>query len=311
MNLLRIDDLTQDDLFLLLHLADESRRNPIVAHKLLRDDAVLLHFERPTPLARLAFASAVSRLGGTPVETAAGDLPLESAESIRDTANALSGEYRAVVVRMVDEDALYAFASAASVPVVNAQSENHDPCQAIADLVTLQQRFGSLAGVRVGFVGAVTPAANSLVGACALAGVDIVVATPPGYELDADVMAGAEETAMHTGALVLATHDPYRAVAGAHAVCTGPWPTGPGADEALRPYRVDEALLGMADDSAVFLHSLPADRSREVSAAVIDGRRSMTAEQADNRSRVASAVLRALIGRRLSGSRHRAFLRIA
>ena len=310
MNLLRIDDLVEEDLALLLDLAAESRHNPGVARRLLREEAVLLWFDHAAPFSRLAAAAAVARLGAAPVVAADGDLATDSPAAIRDSANAVGGSFRAVVAGLADDRLLHAFASASAVPVVSGGTDTHDPVAALAALAALRQKFGSLGGVRLAYVGAAGPAANSLVQAAALAGVDVTVATPPGFEAEADAFAAAEETGLRTGALVLATHDPYQGVAGAHAVCTGPWPAD-AADAGFEGFCVDEGLLRMADPDAVVCHFLPAVRGREVAADVLDGRRSLCFELSDNRGHVLGAALRALIGHRLAGSRRRAFARTA
>jgi len=285
-DLLRIDDLTRDDLDLLVDLAAESRHNQRVAHRLLKEETVLIHTDRgcAPALDRVALVAAAARLGAVPMLTTSDDLALRPADWLRDAANAVSSWVRLVVLRVADDDVVQRAASAASVPVANAGSDEHNPVQAIADLATISARFGSLAGVRVAFVGAGCAAANSLAGACALAGVDFVAATPPGYELAADPFAAAEELAQRSGAVVLATHDPYR---------------------------VDEGLMAMADPDAMLLHPLPVRRGVEVATPVVDGGRSMVFEEAENRMHAAMAVMRALAGRRLVGRRRTAFASVA
>ena len=300
-DLFAVSDLSQDDLLLLLELADESRHHQFVARRLLRNENVLLWFARPSPRARLAATAAVTRLGGTPVHLGSGELQPRRGETVRDMAGLIAGFCRAVIVRDPDDAFVQHLAAVSPIPVVNAGTDKHEPLLALADLAVLRRHFGSLAGLRVAFVGPGGARAASLVDACALAGVDVAVATPPGFDLEAPVVERAETVSSQTGSLVMTVHDPYKAVAGAHAVVTTRWPDHDAADAALAPYRVDEALMDMADPSAVFLHALPATRGREVDAAVIDGRQSLVFEQIDDRLPVNAAVLRAVIGRRLHG----------
>jgi len=195
---------------------------------------------------------------------------------------------------------------AATIPVFNA--DGHHPCQSLADLLTLREHFGSLPGLKVAYVGDGNNVAHSLLEACALVGVDVAVATPPGYEPDPGVVAVAEELAADSGALVSVTHDPAKAVADAHAVYTDVWVSmGDPEDEraaraaALAGYQVDPALMAEARGDAVFLHCLPAHRGDEVTADVIDGPRSLVFDQAENRLHTAQALLVALTAGHLTG----------
>jgi ornithine carbamoyltransferase len=229
------------------------------------------------------------------------ELQLGRGETIEDTARVISRFAKAFVIRTFADDDVHRFADAASIPVINALTDRHHPCQALADLMTLRRHFGWLKGMRLAYLGDGNNVAHSLMEACALAGIDIVVATPPGYEPDPEVRATAERIAAGPGSLVLTTHDPLAAVAGAHAVYTDVWVSmGDGDDErsqraeALRPYQVSAAVMAHADPEAVFLHCLPAHRGEEVAAAVIDGPRSLVLDEAENRMHTAQALLVAL-----------------
>jgi ornithine carbamoyltransferase len=215
----------------------------------------------------------------------------------------LSRYIDAIAVRVGEHALLEELARHSSVPVVNALTPLHHPCQALADLLTLQERFGRLAGLRVAYLGDGNNVAHSLIEACALTGIDIVVATPPGYEPDADITDAAAGIAASKGSLVLTTHDPYAAAAGADAVYTDVWVSMGDAPEereariaAFTPYRVDEAVLSAASPEAVFLHCLPAHRGEEVAASIIDGPRSVVFDQAENRLHTEQALLLALTG---------------
>jgi ornithine carbamoyltransferase len=189
--------------------------------------------------------------------------------------------------------------------VINALTDRHHPCQALADLLTLQERFGPLSGRKVAYLGDGNNVAHSLMEACAMAGVDIAVATPPGYQPDDDVVVVAERLAADSGALVTVTMDPLKAAADADAVYTDVWlsmgtPEGERSARvaSLAPYRVDEAIMAEAKPGAIFMHCLPAHRGDEVVAAVIDGPQSVVFDQAENRLHTGVAVLADLVERR-------------
>jgi ornithine carbamoyltransferase len=306
-DLLRIADLAPDDLGHLLYLADDIRGHAHGRLRLLGGDPVVCSFGTPSTTARFAYATAIGRLGGVAEVVGPAELGFGRAESIEDAARVLSRYVRAFVVRAGRDEDVHRLAAAADVPVVNAGTDRHHPCQALAGLLTLRRHFGSLPGLRVGYVGAGTGVAHSLVEACALAGVDVVVASPPGDEPDREVVAAARRLAAGNGSGVTVTHDPMAAAAGSNALYTAAWPAGP--DEgtrarraALAPYRVDARLMGLAAPAAVFLHGLPAHRGEEVTASVIDGPRSLVVEQAENRLHIAQSLLFALVLGQLHGA---------
>ena len=308
-DLLRIADLGPEDLARVLDDAASARARPHAWRDLLAGETVVTYFAKPSTRTRLSLGTAITRLGGVPEVVGPTELQLGRGETIEDTAAVISRYAKAFVIRTFADDDVRRFAAAASIPVVNALTDLHHPLQALADLLTLRDRFGALEGLKLAYVGDGNNVAHSLLEACALAGVDISVATPPGYEPDRGVVDIAESLAGRSGAFVQTTHDPYLAVSGAHAVYTDVWVSmGTPEDErvarsaALASYRVDEGLLAMARPDAIFLHCLPAHRGDEVSAAVIDGGRSVVFDQAENRMHTAIAVLRALVLGTLSGA---------
>jgi ornithine carbamoyltransferase len=201
------------------------------------------------------------------------------------------------------------FADAATIPVVNALTGQHHPCQSVADLFTLQERFGELRGLPVAYLGdGHNNVTHSLIEGAALTGMHLTVASPEGHRPDADVLLIANEIARETGASIVVTADVEAAVTGASAVYTDTW-FSMGADDtdrtgrgtALEPYRVDASLLARAARDAIFMHCLPAYRGNEVAAEVIDGPQSVVFDQAENRMHTEQAILVALLGRRLMG----------
>ena len=300
-HLLRVADLDTNELRSLLRTSAAVKRQPRRWRHVLADETVVLSFSKPSTRTRLSFETAVAHLGGHAVTVRPGELQLGRGETIEDTARVISQYARAFVIRTHDQEEVERYAAASGIPVINALTDQHHPCQALADLFTLQEHFGRLTGLRVAYLGAGNNVAHSLIEACALAGVDIAVATPPGYEPDETVVAAAEQQAQRHGSLVTTTLDPLAAVAGADAVYTDVWlsmgdPETERAERlaALEPYRVDPAVMAVASPTAVFLHCLPAHRGQEVTASVIDGPQSLVFAQAANRLHTAQGVLLAL-----------------
>jgi ornithine carbamoyltransferase len=302
-DLLRISDLDAGGLRHLLRLAASTKRQPRRWRHVLADETVVLYFSKPSTRTRISFEAAIARLGGHSVVVGPNELQLGRGETIEDTARVISRYAKAFVIRTYDQDDVDRFAAAASIPVVNALTDLHHPCQALADLLTIQERFGRLGGLRVAYLGDGNNVAHSLIEACALAGVDIVVATPPGFEPDQGILDAAGRVSEAHGSLVATTHDPLVAAAGADVIYTDVWVSMGNPPEeraarldALRPYRVDASILAQAADGAIFLHCLPAHRGEEVAADVIDGPQSLVFDQAENRLHTEQALLVALTG---------------
>ena len=304
-DLLRIADLTPADLSRLLTIARDAKRFPHGVMRLLDGDTVVCYFSKPSTRTRLSFATAIARLGGVAEFVGPAELQLGRGETIEDTARVISRYAAAFVIRTFEDDDVRRFADAATIPVINALTDGHHPCQALADLLTLQECFGALPGLKVAYLGDGNNVAHSLLEACAMAGVDIAIATPPGHQPADEVVVSAERLAADSGALVTVTMDPLKAAADADAVYTDVW-VSMGTPEAersarvasLAPYRVDEGVMAEAKPGAVFMHCLPAHRGDEVAASVIDGPKSIVFDQAENRLHTAVAVLADLLERR-------------
>ena len=298
---LRVADLTPRQLERLLDLAAQMEDEPDGWVDALRGRSVACYFAKPSTRTRVSFAAAAARLGMNPIVLRPDELQLGRGEPIADTARALAAYCDAIVVRTYAQQEIEEMAAAAPVPVVNALSDDHHPCQALADVLTVREWFGRLAGIRLAYVGDGNNVVHSLLEAGALAGMEIAVASPPGYAPRADVVARAREIAAATGGSIELFDDPREAVRGAHAVYTDVWVSmGDDAERderlrMLRPYQVDEELLALARPEAIFLHCLPAHRGEEVSAAVIDGAQSVVWEQAANRETTEEALLYILV----------------
>jgi ornithine carbamoyltransferase len=302
-HLLSLAGLDPAGLEALLALAAELKADPTAHAGALRGRTVLLHFTKPSTRTRVSFESAVVRLGGHPIFAGPDQLQLGRGEPIADTAQVVSRYCAAVVIRTHAHRDVEEFAWWSTVPVVNALTDTHHPCQALADLLTLQEQFGALPGLEVAYVGDGNNVAHSLIEACVLAGIHVRVACPEGYGPAPGVLAWATAVASETGGSVRVLDDPAEAVAGAHAVYTDVF-VSMGEDDVrdeklavLGRYQVDETLMARALPEAVFMHCLPAHRGEEVTASVIDGPQSVVFDQAENRLHTAAAVLVTLTAR--------------
>ncbi|HEX3174517.1 MAG TPA: ornithine carbamoyltransferase [Solirubrobacterales bacterium] len=264
------------------------RLKAAAAEQPLAGRSIALFFEKPSTRTRISFEVGVGELGGTPIVLRGDELQLSRGESIGDTARVLSRYVDAIVIRSGSHEAVAELAAEADVPVVNALTPKHHPCQALADLLTLRERFGDLQGRRLAYVGDGNNVARSLTIAGELAGLEVVVAAPAGYQLEQG----------HGAKL---TDDPRLGVSGADAIYTDVWVSMGDEREAerrrgdLAPFRVDADLLSAANDDAVVLHCLPAHPGEEITAEVLYGPRSAVWDQAENRLHTQKALLMALL----------------
>lgn len=285
---LEVDDLSPDELSQVLDLAEISRPPQVLARR-----GVALIFEKPSNRTRNATEMAVVGLGGHPVSIRGEEIGLGVRESVEDVTKVLARYHRVVGARVFDHDTLADMAKVDEVPIVNLLSDLAHPCQAVADLLTLRQRWGGLRGRTVAWIGDGNNVARSLTLACAMSGVNVRLACPSGHGLDPVAL---DEARGH-GYEVVVSADPAQAVAGADAVCTDVWVSmGQEAERSERQgafagYQVDEALMAKAAADALFLHCLPAHRGLEVSAGVIDGPASVVWDQAENRMHAARGLL--------------------
>jgi ornithine carbamoyltransferase len=282
------EELTPDEVSQIVVRAGELKADPL-ASRVLEGRSVALIFEKPSTRTRVSFEAGVSELGGHPLVLRSGELQLSRGESIRDTALVFSRHVAAIGIRTGPDADVEELAAHATVPVVNMLTAGHHPCQALADLQTLQERFGRLEGLKLAYVGDGNNVARSLAILGQRAGVEVAVASPPGYELER--VADAQ-----------LTNDPVAAVTDAHAVYTDVWVSmgdEDTADErraALAPYRIDDNLLDQAADGAIALHCLPAHPGEEITESVLYGSRQAIWDQAENRRHAQKALLEFLVG---------------
>jgi ornithine carbamoyltransferase len=297
----RVSDLTPETLAELLDLAACVKEEPHGAIDALRGESVACIFEKPSTRTRVSFAAAAARLGATPIALTPQELQLGRGESVADTARSLSGYVAAIVIRTFAQETVDELARWARVPVVNALSDAHHPCQALADLLTIREMVGEPTGRRIAFVGdGGDNVAHSLLEAGALSGLGVTIACPARYEPDPEVLADARRLAGPRGVELDVLHDPRAAVAGADAVYTDVWASMGEESErearrkALAPFQVTDDLMSLAKPDAIFLHCLPAKRGEEVAASVIDGPQSAVWRQSANRLPTEQALLLAL-----------------
>ncbi|MCK9929762.1 ornithine carbamoyltransferase [Frankia sp. Mgl5] len=303
-------DLTSSEQAALLDLADQlkaTRRDRRPARRPLEGRSVALIFEKPSTRTRLSFDVAVAELGGHPIVIDSGSSQLGRGETIEDTAAVLSRYVDAIVIRTFAQDRVDRMAAAATVPVINALSDHTHPCQALADLQTIREIRGRLAGVTLAYLGDGNNVAHSLLLAGALAGLRVHIASPPGYEPIEQVVRHANEIGAVTGGEALVMHDALEAAAGADVLYTDVWASMGQDTESdsralvFQPYRLDEKVVEAARPDAIVMHCLPAHREMEISAAVLDGPRSVVFDQAENRLHAQKALLSFLLDETAAG----------
>jgi ornithine carbamoyltransferase len=296
---LRDIDLSQDELFALLSLTQQVKLTPGRFSKAMAGRYLSLLFEKPSLRTRMTFELAIKQLGGDSVLSVG---PIGDREPLKDVARNLDRWTNGIVARTFSQTTIDDLARWSSVPVINALSDRFHPCQALADVFTLQEKFGDVRGLQLAFVGDGNNVAHSLMLSALRLGMNFAIATPAGYEPDAEIVAQAEALAAVSGARLMLTNDPSEAVHGAQAIYTDVWASmGQEQQKEKRlahfaPYQVNQALMAEASPDAVFLHCLPAKRGEEVTDEVIESRQSVVFDQAENRLHVQKALLLMLIG---------------
>jgi ornithine carbamoyltransferase len=298
---LTLDGLGPEGLRALLDLTAQLKRDPDTVRDRLAGGRIGMIFDKPSTRTRVSFESAAWMLGMLPIVLRADELQLGRGETVADTARSLSLYLDALTVRTFDQSAVEELAGAASIPVINALTNEHHPCQALADVMTVEEEFGTLAGVVVAFVGDGDNVCHSLVQAAGLGGFELRVATPAGYEPDEAIVAEARRQGRLTGGTIILTNDPAEAVSGVQAVYTDVWTSmGKESEQATRrsrfdAFRVDARLMSRASAEAIFLHCLPAHRGEEVTDEVVDGPASRVWPQAANRLHTETALLYSIL----------------
>lgn len=300
---LRVSDISTDELGEILGLAHFLKARPLSEqHALLRGRTVALLFEKPSLRTRVSFEVAVNQLGGETLFAQGSEFMVGSRETPEDAARVLSRYVDGIVVRTHAHEPLERFAKAATVPVINGLSADSHPCQGLADVLTLEERFGSIAGLTVAFVGdARNNVSASFAEAAVMLGARIQFGSPPSHRPDESFLAWLAKLGRKSGGKARAFSSAVRAVRGVDAIYTDVW-TSMGEeryrernDALLRPFSVTDELIGYAAPHAIFLHCLPAHRGEEVATSIIDGSQSAVFDQAENRMHAQKALLVALL----------------
>jgi ornithine carbamoyltransferase len=291
-------DLSVKEILSLLDLAVQVKRTPNRFARALSGRYLSLLFEKPSLRTRLTFELAIKQLGGDCVVS---NGPIGDREPLKDIARNLDRWTSGIVARTFSQSTIEELARWSAVPVINALSDMYHPCQALADLLTLREKFSRLRGLRLAFVGDGNNVAHSLMLNAARLGMDFVLAHPEGYPADAAIAATARELARESGGSVEFTNNPVEAVTGASAIYTDVW-TSMGQEEELnerrrlfKDFQVNEELFMQARTDAVFMHCLPAKRGEEVTDGVLESSRSIVFDQAENRLHAQKALLLMLL----------------
>jgi ornithine carbamoyltransferase len=295
---LEVDDLDPAGLTRILDHAIAWKGDRASVPTALDGQAVAALFEKPSARTRISVEVAVATLGGHPIYVRGEEVQLDVRETVEDVARTMAGMCSVIAARVFDHETLRRMVAAVDIPIVNLLSDVAHPCQALADLLTIREHFGDLAGRRVAYVGDGNNVAASLAFAAALSGLELVLASPEGYQLDGQVV----DRARNLGAVIELTSDLYDAVRDVDVVYTDVWTSMGQEDEqavrrrAFDGWTVNGSVMEAAPDDAVFMHCLPAHRGEEVSAEVIESKQSLVWQQAANRMDSVRALLVEMLG---------------
>ncbi|MBM7869559.1 ornithine carbamoyltransferase [Clostridium pascui] len=302
-HLLSLKDLTTEEIFNILEMAKKLKyelQNDI-EHKILKGKTLGMIFTKSSTRTRVSFEVGMVQLGGYPLFLSSQDIQLGRGETIEDTAKVLSRYVDGIMIRTYKQSDVEDLAKYGTVPVINGLTDLFHPCQVLADLLTIYESKSKLDGLKLAYVGDGNNIAHSLLYGCSKVGMDIAVATPKGYECNAEVVKTAKEYAKLTGVNITITEDPIEAVKDADVVYTDTWVSMGQEEEKqkrieiFKHYQVNGELFSMAKEDAIFLHCLPAYRGYEVTSEVIDGPQSLVFDEAENRLHVQKAVMALLL----------------
>ena len=297
-DLLSLADLSSEELQELLELATQLKSEKLKLHC---NKVLGLLFSKASTRTRVSFTVAMYQLGGQVIDLHPNVTQVSRGEPILDTARVLDRYLDVLAIRTFAQQELETFAKYAKIPVINALTDLEHPCQILADLLTIQEKFGSLAGLTLTYVGDGNNVANSLMLGCALVGMNVRIAFPSGYAPDAEIVEKTREIANKKTEVIL-THDPEAAAKGASVLYTDVWASMGQETQAnnrfpvFQPYQISQQLLSLADPEAIVLHCLPAHRGEEITEEVIEGSQSRVWDQAENRLHAQKALLASILG---------------
>jgi ornithine carbamoyltransferase len=290
-------DYSKGDILEILAMARRLKKSPQKKNKLLKGKSVALIFQKPSNRTRVSFETGIFQLGGNAIYLAPDDISLGKREPTSDIAKTLSRYVGGIVARVFHHKDLLSLAEYATVPVINALSDQSHPCQAMADIMTIQEKFGKFEGLKVAYIGDGNNMTNSLMVASSKVGMSMAVATPKGYEPDIACFKKSAEAAKKLGANITLGNDPAAAIAGAHVIYTDTWISMGQEKETekrlkdFKDYQIDAKLAARADKKHIFMHCLPAHRGQEVAGEVIDGKHSVIFDEAENRLHAQKAIM--------------------
>lgn len=297
-DLLSLADLSSEELQELLELATQLKSEKLKLHC---NKVLGLLFSKASTRTRVSFTVAMYQLGGQVIDLHPNVTQVSRGEPIQDTARVLDRYLDVLAIRTFAQQELETFAKYAKIPVINALTDLEHPCQILADLLTIQEKFGTLAGLTLTYVGDGNNVANSLMLGCALVGMNVRIAFPSGYAPDAEIVEKTREIANKKTEVIL-THDPEAAAKGASVLYTDVWASMGQETQAnnrfpvFQPYQISQQLLSLADPEAIVLHCLPAHRGEEITEEVIEGSQSRVWDQAENRLHAQKALLASILG---------------
>jgi ornithine carbamoyltransferase len=292
----------QDDILDILDLADRMKKERNKDHQPLKGKTLAMIFEKSSTRTRVSFEVGMIELGGFAVTLNSKDLQMGRGETVADTARVLSRYVDGIMYRAYEHSMVLELAKYATVPIINGLDNFEHPCQIMADLLTVKERFGRLSGIKMAYVGDGNNVCNSLMLGCSMVGMDISCGCPKGYEPDPGVVAKAKEIAWKRGSKLELMESPHQAAQGADVIYTDVW-VSMGQEEESRmrekvfnPYQVNAKLLSVANPRAIVMHCLPAHRGMEITDEVIDSERCVVLDQAENRLHAQKAILVTLMG---------------
>ncbi len=303
-DLLSVNDLSVDEVYRIFDLARQlkARQKKGEDHHLLKGKTLGMIFQKASTRTRVSFETGMWQLGGTALFLSANDLQIGRGEPVKDTARVLSRYLDGIMIRTFSHAEVEELARYADIPVINGLTDYLHPCQALADVFTVVERKGKAKGLKLAYVGDGNNMVNALLHTCAKVGMDISVATPPGYAPSPQVVLEAQAAAAGHGSKVTLVTDPKDAAVGADVLYTDVWASmGQEAEQAVRKrafagYQINEALLKLANPDAIVLHCLPAHRGEEITEAVLEGPQSAVFDEAENRLHVQKAIMALLMG---------------
>ncbi|MDY4976705.1 MAG: ornithine carbamoyltransferase [Clostridia bacterium] len=302
-HLLSIHDLTVEEVEKILTVAQDLKKKQKqgIPHPILKNKTLGMIFSKSSTRTRVSFEVGMYQLGGHALFLSSNDIQLGRGETIYDTANVLSRYLDGIMIRTYAQSDVEDLAKYGSIPIINGLTDLLHPCQALTDMLTISEHKGKLAGLKLAYLGDGNNMAHSLLYAGAKLGMQVSVATPEGFECNAEIVANAKEDAKKTGAVIDVSHDPVRAATGADAIYTDTWISmgQTGSKESrlatFHPYQVNSKMMGYAKEDSIFLHCLPAYRGYEVTEDVIDGPQSVVFDEAENRLHTQKAVMALLM----------------